>query len=55
MEVWGICSICGRSGKMYTCSLCGNLVCSRCFIPQRGICQRCQQGLKFGNGKRIGR
>ncbi|MDD3754378.1 MAG: zinc finger HIT domain-containing protein [Methanobacterium sp.] len=45
MEVRGLCSICGSIAKMYTCSLCGSLVCSRCFQPKQGICKRCQKGL----------
>ncbi|NYB51930.1 MAG: orotate phosphoribosyltransferase [Methanobacteriaceae archaeon] len=47
MEVRGICNICGQPGKMYTCSMCGALVCGRCFQLNQGICKRCQKGLKF--------
>ncbi|MBF4475576.1 MULTISPECIES: orotate phosphoribosyltransferase [Methanobacterium] len=49
MEVRGLCSICGQPGKMYTCSLCGNLVCEKCFQQDRGVCQRCQRGTRFKN------
>nr|WP_319374537.1 orotate phosphoribosyltransferase [uncultured Methanobacterium sp.] len=46
LEVRGICTICGQPGKMYTCSLCGSLVCVKCFQWKQGVCQRCQRGLK---------
>jgi hypothetical protein len=46
MEVTGVCSICGRPGKLHTCMLCGSLVCSRC-ITEKGICVRCSDGKSF--------
>ncbi|MGB9938044.1 MAG: orotate phosphoribosyltransferase [Methanobacterium sp.] len=49
MELKGICSICGRPGKMHTCTLCGSLVCSNCYDTPKGICKLC----KRNPGKRI--
>ncbi|NJD54130.1 MAG: orotate phosphoribosyltransferase [Candidatus Methanoperedens sp.] len=50
MEVTGVCSICGRPGKLHTCMLCGSLVCSRC-ITGEGVCIRCSQG-RSSSGER---
>ncbi|MCE5213531.1 MAG: orotate phosphoribosyltransferase [Methanobacterium sp.] len=47
MEVTGICASCGRTGKMYTCSLCGGSFCINCYLPQKRICKSCKSGLKF--------
>ncbi|WP_231916335.1 hypothetical protein [Methanobacterium congolense] len=47
VEVTGICSICGRAGKMYTCSLCGAIVCGNCYDMERGICKPCRGRGKF--------
>ncbi|WP_096204328.1 orotate phosphoribosyltransferase [Candidatus Methanoperedens nitratireducens] len=46
MEVTGICSICGRPGKLFTCPLCGRLVCSRCLTGE-GICVQCARGRRY--------
>ncbi|MFZ3058927.1 MAG: hypothetical protein WA102_04225 [Candidatus Methanoperedens sp.] len=43
MEVMGVCSICGRPGKLSTCMLCGSLVCSQC-LSREGVCVRCSHG-----------
>jgi len=48
-EVEGICNICGKPGKMYTCSLCGNNVCKDCYDLTKGLCKLC----KRYPGKRI--
>ncbi|MGC9516612.1 MAG: hypothetical protein ACP5C3_02820 [Methanomicrobiales archaeon] len=42
MEVRGICSICGKAGKVYSCSFCGSLVCHECYDASRGVCKLCQ-------------
>ncbi|HNR59226.1 MAG: hypothetical protein PHN90_07175 [Methanothrix sp.] len=47
MELLGICSICGTTGKLFTCRLCGGLVCARCFDPSSGVCRRCKGGRSF--------
>ncbi|TKY91743.1 MAG: orotate phosphoribosyltransferase [Candidatus Methanomarinus sp.] len=44
MEFKGICTICQTSGTMYTCALCGRLVCGNCFDIARGVCIRCSRG-----------
>ncbi|MCQ1535899.1 hypothetical protein FTO70_09445 [Methanosarcina sp. KYL-1] len=44
VEVMGLCAICGRSAKLYTCPLCGKLVCSRCMDPEKGVCIQCARG-----------
>ncbi|MFY9638535.1 MAG: orotate phosphoribosyltransferase [Methanobacterium sp.] len=43
MEIRGICSICGRPGKMYTCTLCGSIVCGNCYNIQKGVCRSCER------------
>ncbi|KAB2941029.1 MAG: orotate phosphoribosyltransferase [Candidatus Methanoperedens sp.] len=50
MEVTGVCSICGRPGKLHTCMLCGSLVCSRC-ITEKGVCIRHSDGKSFPGQK----
>ena len=42
VEVSGICNLCGRPGKMYTCSLCGGIVCGNCYNLQKGVCKSCE-------------
>ena len=38
----GICSICGGLAEpAYTCMLCGAIVCSKCFLPEKGVCRKC--------------
>ena len=46
MDIMGLCSVCGKPGAMYTCSLCGRLVCGNCFDIQHNICNRCKFGEK---------
>ncbi|MGB8215885.1 MAG: hypothetical protein WCE94_01160 [Candidatus Methanoperedens sp.] len=46
MEVMGVCSICGRPGKLSTCMLCGSLVCPLC-MSKEGVCVRCLQGRSY--------
>lgn len=41
MEVKGICFICGKVGKLYTCVMCGALVCSNCYVFDKKICKIC--------------
>ncbi len=40
----GICDICGRVSRLYTCILCGRRVCSRCYLPDKGVCMTCPRG-----------
>ena len=47
MEVQGICSICGKAAKMYSCSICGALVCSQCYAIDLGVCKPCKARLKL--------
>ncbi len=42
VEIRGICSLCGRPGKMYTCSLCGTIVCGKCYNLKNGVCKSCE-------------
>ncbi len=44
MEMMGLCSICGKPGAMYSCSLCGKIVCKDCFDQNSNICKSCKKG-----------
>ena len=44
MDLMGLCSICGKPGANFTCSLCGRLVCSNCFDVNSGVCVSCKMG-----------
>ncbi|HII00225.1 TPA: hypothetical protein HA351_00760 [Methanosarcinaceae archaeon] len=44
MEVMGLCAICGKSAKLYTCPICGKLVCGECMDHRKGMCVRCARG-----------
>ncbi|RLF28556.1 MAG: orotate phosphoribosyltransferase [Thermoplasmata archaeon] len=44
MELLGLCNICGKPDAVFTCRLCGSLVCRSCFDPSHGICNRCKMG-----------
>jgi len=44
MDIMGLCSICGKPGAMYTCSLCGRVVCNNCFDIKNGVCSICKMG-----------
>ena len=44
MDLMGLCSICGKPGAMFTCSLCGRLVCSNCFDKSHSVCCSCKIG-----------
>ncbi|MDD3043042.1 MAG: hypothetical protein PHW56_08910 [Methanosarcinaceae archaeon] len=48
MEVMGICAICGRAAKLYTCPLCGKLVCGQCMDLRKGVCLHCTYGKRGG-------
>jgi hypothetical protein len=42
MEVAGLCGLCGKPAKkLYTCKLCGRIVCGRCIeLDVCGACSR---------------
>ncbi|MGF3584366.1 MAG: orotate phosphoribosyltransferase [Thermoplasmatota archaeon] len=40
----GLCSICGKPDAMFTCSLCGRLVCRNCFDMHNSVCCFCASG-----------
>ncbi|HEC87277.1 MAG: orotate phosphoribosyltransferase [Thermoplasmata archaeon] len=42
MEIMGLCSICGKPGEMFTCHLCGRIVCRDCYDAANGICINCK-------------
>ncbi|RLG19101.1 orotate phosphoribosyltransferase [Candidatus Micrarchaeota archaeon] len=44
MEKMGVCSICGKGAKLFTCSLCGREVCAKCYVA--GACIKCLEGKK---------
>ncbi|HIH96924.1 MAG TPA: hypothetical protein HA346_04495 [Thermoplasmata archaeon] len=44
----GLCQICGKPARLYTCMLCGRQVCGSCFDKAYGICIQCKEG-KRGN------
>ncbi len=44
MDLLGLCSICGKPDAMYTCKMCGRIVCIRCYDSMHGICINCKSG-----------
>ena len=44
MDLMGLCSICGKPSAMFTCSLCGRLVCGNCFDSHNSVCSNCKVG-----------
>jgi hypothetical protein len=44
MQLTGICSVCQRPGLLYSCMLCGALVCREHYDASRGICVHCAEG-----------
>ena len=42
MEMSGLCNICGKPGAMFTCMLCGKLVCKNCYENRHNICINCK-------------
>jgi hypothetical protein len=44
MDLMGLCSNCGKPGAMFTCRLCGRIVCGQCFDNVHSICNRCKVG-----------
>lgn len=49
----GTCAICGRDNiELNHCGVCGNDVCSRCFVPDIHVCTGCmRKGLWVGSTK----
>ncbi|HHF55987.1 MAG TPA: orotate phosphoribosyltransferase [Thermoplasmatales archaeon] len=43
MELYGLCSICGKAGKMFSCRLCGKNVCSEHYDFASGMCITCSR------------
>ena len=43
-DLMGLCNICGKPGAMFTCHLCGKLVCTNCYEQEQGICVKCRIG-----------
>ena len=41
VDLLGLCNICGKPGAMFTCHMCGKLVCPSCFDKEHGICKQC--------------
>ena len=48
MKLKGVCVYC-TAPAMYTCNLCGALVCEKHYDPQSGACIMCRQGRKLGD------
>jgi len=44
VDILGLCSVCGKPGAMFTCHLCGRLVCNRCFDMKNNVCCNCKKG-----------
>jgi len=47
MELMGVCNICGTAAKLYSCMLCGRMVCSEHFDARKGVCVVCLRGRKY--------
>ena len=51
MERPAICSSCGGMAKpAYTCTLCGAVVCAKCYLVGRNICKKCAAGRMMMDG-----
>jgi hypothetical protein len=44
MDLMGLCSLCGKPGKMFTCCICGKIVCASCFDSMNSVCNHCKTG-----------
>ncbi len=44
MEQAGLCDVCGVTGYLSTCVLCGKRVCMKCVDPRKGVCVACKRG-----------
>ena len=42
MDIPGLCNICGKPGVLFSCILCGKLVCKNCINNKYKICSSCQ-------------
>lgn len=47
-EMAGVCAVCGRAGRMNSCTICGALVCEMHFDPMSGMCLNCRRGRRMG-------
>ncbi len=45
-NVAGVCAVCGRAGKVFSCQLCGAFVCDLHYDPEGDICMECKRGRK---------
>ncbi|MCJ2513547.1 MAG: orotate phosphoribosyltransferase [Candidatus Thermoplasmatota archaeon] len=41
MGISGLCTICGKPSVIFSCMLCGKLVCRNCFDEKHNICVKC--------------
>jgi hypothetical protein len=42
MEVMGLCRLCGKAASpLYSCRLCGAVMCGACLDAKTGLCKRC--------------
>ena len=41
MEISGLCNICGKPGALFSCILCGKLVCRNCIDIKHNVCGKC--------------
>ncbi|MDD5111223.1 MAG: orotate phosphoribosyltransferase [Candidatus Altiarchaeota archaeon] len=48
MDATGLCDNCGKSGRLYTCMLCGRRVCADCIDAGKRACKNCKGGRTTG-------
>ncbi|MBM3309099.1 MAG: orotate phosphoribosyltransferase [Candidatus Altiarchaeales archaeon] len=53
MELSGICDLCGKTGKLSTCMLCGKRICMNCSTPNSRTCKNCISGRMQDNSKTL--
>lgn len=52
MDLSGLCDICGKTGPLYSCSLCGKRVCMNC-VTVGGACKACAGGARVSHDEKL--
>jgi hypothetical protein len=48
MQLSGICAVCGSvANPAFSCSMCGLIICSKCFDKDRKVCKFCTRRMRL--------